>query len=65
MLRLASILCNDLHRPDEAQVKLNDVVRGDRDFEVAMVQEVQGDIYLSLDPSKNLDRALGHFKRSI
>jgi hypothetical protein len=39
-----------LQRPDEAQVKLNDVVRGDRDFEIAKVQEVQGDIYLSLDP---------------
>lgn len=48
-LRLASILCSDLNRPDEAQSKLNDVVRSDRDFEVAKVQEVQGDIFLKLD----------------
>lgn len=37
LLRLSSILCNELSRAVEAQIKLNDLVRSDRDFEVARV----------------------------
>jgi hypothetical protein len=37
MLRLANILSSELSRPEEAQIKLNDLVRTDRDFEVARV----------------------------
>jgi hypothetical protein len=37
LLRLAQILCSELSRPEEAQIKLNDLVRTDRDFEIARV----------------------------
>lgn len=65
LLRLANILTTEFSRPEEAQIKLNDLVRTDRDFEVARVQETQGDIYLKQDEIKNIDRALVHYKRSI
>ena len=46
-------------------MKLNDLVKADREFEVAKVLELQGDINLKQDESKNLDLALVHYKRSI
>jgi len=64
LLRLTQILCLELSRPEEAQIKLNDLVRTDRDFEVARVQEVQGDIYLKQDETK-IDRAIVHYRKSI
>ena len=65
LLRLAQILCLELFRPEEAQVKLNDLVKSDREFEVAKVLELQGDVNLKQDETKNLDLALVHYKRSI
>jgi tetratricopeptide (TPR) repeat protein len=44
---------------------LNDLVKLDREFEIAKVLELQGDIYLKLDETKNIELALLHYKRSI
>ena len=63
-LRLAQILCNDYLRPDEAQSKLNDCIKSNNHFEVAKVQEVQGDIFMKKDKEKNLQRALKHYNKS-
>jgi hypothetical protein len=39
LLRLANLLCNVYNRPEEAQLKLNDLIKADNTFQVAKVQE--------------------------
>jgi len=46
-------------------MKLNDVIRQDRDFEAAKVQELQGDIFMTMDDHKNMDRAINHYQKSL
>ena len=64
LLRLTNLLCTDYSRPDEAQLKLNDLIRANNTFEVAKVQEAQGDIFLKLNKVKNCQRALRHYNKS-
>ncbi len=64
LLQLANLLCNVYNRPDEAQLKLNDLIKADNTFQVAKVQETQGDIFLKLNKQKNVQRALRHYNKS-
>ncbi len=64
LLRLVNILCNDFSRPEEAQLKLNDLIKADNTYEVAKVQEAQGDIFMKLNKQKNVGRALKHYNKS-
>jgi tetratricopeptide (TPR) repeat protein len=41
------------------------VIKQDREFEAAKVQEFQGDIFMTMDDTKNMDRAINHYKKSI
>jgi predicted negative regulator of RcsB-dependent stress response len=58
------LLCSDYSRPEEAQLKLNDLIRIDNTFNVDMVEEAQGDIWLKLNKDKNVHRALKHYNKS-
>ncbi len=65
LLRLSQLLNFEYNKSDEAQLKLNEVIKQNREFEAAKVQELQGDIFMTMDDTKNMDRAVNHYKKSI
>ena len=62
---MGQILCNDKGKTGEAQAKLNEVRKTDKDFENVRCLELDGDILLKIDESNNSQAALELYNRAL